>query len=175
VPASQTSGALDTNNDIVIDTATQPGVTLTGTDADGIAVFNSLSGGAGDDTLIGGNSSNGGHVDNYLYSYDGNDTLTGGSADGVNPLTEGSNSAYNELYGGTGDDTLTGGNSSNGAVVYNYLYGQDQRGVRVSTPNRIFLRSQLMHSTRNTSSLPSIAPSSIIRANKRDGLYGSPG
>jgi len=47
------------------------------------------------------------------------------------------------------------------------------------TPNRTFLRSQLMPSTRNTSSLPSCrrrcGTSAHHRASRQDALYGSPG
>jgi Bacterial Ig-like domain len=100
---------------ITIDTPL--GVTLTGNDADGVYVLNSLSGGTGDDTLTGGNALNAGFVENYLGGEDDNDILTGGSADGA--------SAYNTLSGGTADDILIGGDSSNWGYVNNKLYGED--------------------------------------------------
>jgi Ca2+-binding RTX toxin-like protein len=123
VPASHTTGALDTNKDLVIDTTTPQGVTLTGNDTAGGYIVNELHGGTGDDTLTGGNASYGGEVVNYLFGEDGNDILTGGNADGGGGFFFFPSAAYNYLYGGTGEDALIGGNASNSAVVYNYLYG----------------------------------------------------
>jgi VCBS repeat-containing protein len=86
-----------------------------------------LNGGAGTDILLGGNGDdvlNGGAGTDILYGGNGSDTLNGGSG---SDLLDGGN-GNDVLNGGTGNDVLNGGNGNdtlNGGSGSDILYGQN--------------------------------------------------
>jgi Ca2+-binding RTX toxin-like protein len=104
---------------------TQPGMTVTGTDASEILIANNaaasvnmLNAGGGNDFVFGNGGSD------ILHGDDGNDFLSGGAGDldeiygdaGNDVLNGGA--GFDVLYGGSGDDTLNGGGGDD------FLFGE---------------------------------------------------
>ena len=84
------------------------GSATVGSDLDGDAQANTLTGGAGSDRLLGYEGSDtlaGGAGDDTLLGHEGNDTLAGGAGDDTLDGGLGDDT----LYGGTGDNTYNGG------------------------------------------------------------------